>query len=284
MLKKILCSIGLAAALAVQAQDKSVSGIVTARLVQPDGQTTAFVLVNPGEPTLPVQAAGAEAAALLPRNQVTLTGIPADSALGACVQAIAGSISVTDTNQPFTSQPVGAAAFKDAAALADCYVQLTNVTFITGKFDATGTASVKADDGSTVTLLVSKSAAGRETPRVATDVFGVVVKYGGEWRLAAARFLPVNRKELLALATKATCISCHNPDIKVVGPAYRDVAAAYRNDPDAATKIIAQMQNGGIGKWGAVPMPALKATVSPEDMQRLADWILGYRWDAVLAE
>jgi hypothetical protein len=45
---------------------------------------------------------------------------------------------------------------------------------------------VKAEDGSMVTLLVSKSAAGRATPKDATDIFGVVVKNGGEWRLMFA--------------------------------------------------------------------------------------------------
>ena len=216
--------------------------------------------------------------------QITLSGKAADGAFGAGVQATAGSVWVTDTNQPFKSQPVGAATFKDATDLAYDYVQLTNVTFVGEKFDASGTAMVKSDDGSMVTLLVSKSAAGRATPKEPTDIFGVVVKNGGEWRLVAARFLPVNRKDLLALATKDTCISCHNPDTKLVGPAYRDVAASYRNDPDAVNKIIAQMQNGGTGKWGAVPMPPLKTTVPPDDMPKLANWILSYRWDAILAE
>jgi cytochrome c551/c552 len=269
-----------------QAQDaaKSISGIVTTRLVTPDDKTVAFILTNPGQPTVPVLASGADETALVPRNQITFSGKAADGVFGAGVQATAGSVSVTDTNQPFKSQPVGVAMFKDATALADDYVQLTNVTFVGEKFDPSGTAMVKSDDGSMVTLLVSKSAAGRATPKEATDIFGVVVKNGGEWRLVAARFLPVNRKDLLALATKDTCISCHNPDTKLVGPAYRDVAASYRNDPDAVNKIIAQMQNGGTGKWGAVPMPPLKTTVPPDDMPKLANWILGYRWDAILAE
>jgi hypothetical protein len=31
-------------------------------------------------------------------------------------------------------------------------------------------------------------------------------------------------------------------------------------------------------------MPPLKTTVPPDDMPKLANWILGYRWDAILAE
>ena len=206
------------------------------------------------------------------------------------MQVKTGSVVVGETNQPFKSQPITAAAFKDASASAGNYVQLAGVTFVADKFDNSGTAQVKAEDGSIISLLVSKGVAGRETPKGATDVFGVVVKSGGEWKLAAARFLAANRKALIELATKATCMGCHNPDAKVVagtpliGPTYREVAAHYRNDPDAAAKLIAQMKTGGQGKWGQVPMPPLAAVVQPDDMQKLADWILSYRWDAVLAE
>ncbi len=103
-------------------------------------------------------------------------------------------------------------------------------------------------------------------------------------------FLPTNRKAMIELATKATCMSCHNPDTRVlngtplIGPAYREVAAQYRNDADAASKLVAQMKNGGQGKWGQVPMPPLASSVQPDDMQKLAEWILSYKWDAILAE
>jgi len=285
----LLLSLGIFSALQLVRADE-VAGIVTTRLVSPDGATTAFVLVDAAKPTVAVTAAGAEAAALVPRNQVKLSGSPAEGALGKVLQVKTGSVVVGETNQPFKSQPITAASFKDASASAGNYVQLAGVTFVADKFDNSGTAQVKAEDGSIISLLVSKGVAGRETPKGATDVFGVVVKSGGEWKLAAARFLAANRKALIELATKATCMGCHNPDAKVVagtpliGPTYREVAAHYRNDPDAAAKLIAQMKTGGQGKWGQVPMPPLAAVVQPDDMQKLADWILSYRWDAVLAE
>jgi cytochrome c len=278
-----LFALGLfSAALAVQADD--LSGIVTARLVQPDGATTAFVLADPAKPTVAVTASGADAAALLPRNQVKLSGTPADGAFGKTLQVKAGSVAVGETNQPFKSQPITAAALKDASASAGNYVQLAGVTFVADKFDTSGTAQVKAEDGTLVTLLVSKGAAGHAAPKGVTDVFGVVVKSGDQWKIVAARFLPANRKAMTELATKATCITCHNPDTKVVGPSYRDVAAHYRNDPEANAKLIAQMKTGGTGKWGAVPMPPLAATVQPDDMQKLAEWVMSYRWDALLVE
>ena len=286
----ILSLISLSLTVAAQAQEKSISGIVTTPFVATDGSTTAFVLVDSAKPTATVSASGADASALTPRNQVTLVGTTADCAFGSAMQVKAGSVAVGETNQPFKSQPITAAAFKDASASAGNYVQLTGVTFVADKFDNSGIAQVKADDGTIVSLLVSKGVAGRETPKGLTDVFGVVVKNGGDWKLVAARFLPANRKAMIELATKATCMSCHNPDTRVlngtplIGPAYREVAAHYRNDADAAAKLIAQMKNGGQGKWGQVPMPPLAATVQPDDMQKLADWILAYRWDTVLAE
>lgn len=285
----VLIALGLVAA-ALTAKSEDLLGIATARLVQPDGATIAFVLVDPAKPTVAVTASGADAAALLPRNQVKLSGTPADGALGKELQVKAGSVVVLETNQPFKSQPITAAAFKDASASAGNYVQLAGVTFTADQFDASGTATVKAEDGTLVSLLVSKGVAGRATPKGVTDVFGVVVKSGGEWKLVAARFLPANRKAMTELATKATCMTCHNPDTKVVGgipligPTYRDVAAHYRNDADAINKLVAQMKNGGTGKWGQVPMPPLAATVQPDDMQKLAEWVMSYRWDAVLAE
>ncbi len=40
----------------------------------------------------------------------------------------------------------------------------------------------------------------------------------------------------------------------------------------------------GSGKWGPVPMIPFEGKVPPGDMQRLAGWILGYRWGSVLAD
>jgi len=73
----IVSLISLSLTVAAQAEEKSISGIVTTRLVQPDGAVAAFVLVDPARPTVAVTASGTDAAALAPRNQVTLSGAPA---------------------------------------------------------------------------------------------------------------------------------------------------------------------------------------------------------------
>jgi cytochrome c len=74
-----------------------------------------------------------------------------------------------------------------------------------------------------------------------------------------------------ALATKSACMACHAVDRKMVGPAYKDVAAKYKGT-DAA-KLAASIKAGGAGKWGPVPMPA-QAALSDADAKTLAVWIL----------
>lgn len=76
-----------------------------------------------------------------------------------------------------------------------------------------------------------------------------------------------------ALATSKNCMACHAVDKKVVGPAYKDVAAKYAKQKDAADMLAAKIIKGGSGVWGPVPMPA-NAQVSPAEAKKLASWIL----------
>ena len=69
------------------------------------------------------------------------------------------------------------------------------------------------------------------------------------------------------------CLSCHATQQKVVGPSYHDVAARYQGDPQARSKVEANIRAGGSGKWGPVPMPPFP-NLSPGDLQALADFVL----------
>jgi cytochrome c len=69
------------------------------------------------------------------------------------------------------------------------------------------------------------------------------------------------------------CAACHAIDKKVVGPAYKDVAAKYKNDKTAETRLVAKVKAGGAGVWGAVPM-APNTGVKDEDIKTLVHWIL----------
>ena len=74
------------------------------------------------------------------------------------------------------------------------------------------------------------------------------------------------------LAQKKNCLACHATDKKVVGPAYKDIAAKYAGQKDAAAKLADKIQKGGTGVWGQVPMPP--NPVTPEEAKTLAAWVL----------
>ena len=77
----------------------------------------------------------------------------------------------------------------------------------------------------------------------------------------------------LALANASGCLACHQVDTKVVGPAYKDVAAKYKGDAEAFDKLVHKVMNGGSGTWGQVPMPP-NAHVGEEKIRTLVKWIL----------
>jgi len=78
---------------------------------------------------------------------------------------------------------------------------------------------------------------------------------------------------MTALSQKSACMSCHGLDKKIVGPAYKDVAAKYKGDKGAAAKLAAKVKAGGKGVWGEIPMPP-NAAVKDEDIKALVNWIL----------
>jgi len=75
------------------------------------------------------------------------------------------------------------------------------------------------------------------------------------------------------LAKKNNCTACHAIDKKVVGPAFKDVAAKYKGDAGAKAKLATKIQKGGGGVWGAMPMPA-SPKISDADAAALADAVL----------
>lgn len=76
-----------------------------------------------------------------------------------------------------------------------------------------------------------------------------------------------------ALATSKNCMACHAVDKKLVGPAFKDVAAKYAGDKSAADKLAAKVIKGGAGVWGPVPMPA-NPQVSEAEAKKLVAWVL----------
>jgi len=78
-----------------------------------------------------------------------------------------------------------------------------------------------------------------------------------------------------AIIKKARCVACHAVDKKLVGPAYKDVAAKYRGNAAAPALLFAKVRNGGSGNWGEIPMiPHPADKISDENLTAAIQWIL----------
>ena len=91
--------------------------------------------------------------------------------------------------------------------------------------------------------------------------------------LATTSLIACNSFANEALARKNDCLGCHAVAVKLVGPAFKDVAAKYEGQSDAAEKLVESVRNGSVGKWGDLPMPA-HPKLSAADARKLAEWVL----------
>ena len=94
---------------------------------------------------------------------------------------------------------------------------------------------------------------------------------------AAAAFTLVSGVALGAdaqqLLKEKACLSCRTLDKKLVGPAYKEVAAKYKSRKDAQAYLAKKIKEGSTGVWGPIPMPP-NGTVADDDAKTLAKYIL----------
>ena len=82
----------------------------------------------------------------------------------------------------------------------------------------------------------------------------------------------------LALVEQHGCFTCHAIDHKVIGPAWKDVAAKYRGDPGAEDRLVKKVSNGGKGVWGnTVAMPPFGPYVKEADIRTLVRFVLSLK-------
>jgi len=91
---------------------------------------------------------------------------------------------------------------------------------------------------------------------------------------AAALFVSGQASADLDLAKKSGCLACHSIEKKIVGPAWKDVAAKYKGDASARDMLIGKVKKGGKGTWGPAPMPPYSPRVSDANIEKLVDFIL----------
>ena len=92
---------------------------------------------------------------------------------------------------------------------------------------------------------------------------------------AAALFVSGQASADLDLAKKSGCLACHGIEKKIVGPAWKDVAAKYKGDAGARDLLIGKVKKGGKGTWGPAPMPPYSPRVTDANIEKLVDFIIG---------
>jgi cytochrome c len=80
-----------------------------------------------------------------------------------------------------------------------------------------------------------------------------------------------------ALAQKSGCFACHSIDKKIMGPAWKDVAAKYRGDASAEAKLVTKVSKGGSGVWGTMAMPAQAPKTQEADIKTLVKFALSLK-------
>ncbi len=79
-----------------------------------------------------------------------------------------------------------------------------------------------------------------------------------------------------ALTKSSGCTACHSVDKKLVGPAFKDVAAKYKNNKSAEAALVKKVKAGGKGAWGEIPMPP-HMHVKDGDIKTMVHWILSLK-------
>jgi len=94
--------------------------------------------------------------------------------------------------------------------------------------------------------------------------------------IASFAAAPASAQSADELLKKHACLSCHAVDKKLVGPAYKDVAAKYRGQAGAEKMLAEKIKKGGQGVWGPIPMPP-NPNVSDADMKVLVGYVLSIK-------
>lgn len=77
-----------------------------------------------------------------------------------------------------------------------------------------------------------------------------------------------------AAMSKAGCMACHTKDKKLVGPAFKDIAAKYKGQ-DAVAKLMDKVRKGGSGVYGPIPMsPNGPDKINDADLKEAVEFIL----------
>ncbi|MES9833281.1 MAG: c-type cytochrome [Candidatus Thiodiazotropha sp. L084R] len=78
------------------------------------------------------------------------------------------------------------------------------------------------------------------------------------------------------LAMQSGCAGCHKVDVKLVGPAFKDIAAKYAGDAGAVDRLTGKVKSGSKpGEalvWGTAMMPPSPA--GEDKIKGVIEWIM----------
>ena len=81
----------------------------------------------------------------------------------------------------------------------------------------------------------------------------------------------------LELISKSDCFGCHKLTETSIGPAYAAIAAKYKTiTPENMDSMVTQINKGGFGRWGTVPMTP-HPQVSREDAESMVHYIMSIK-------
>ena len=75
------------------------------------------------------------------------------------------------------------------------------------------------------------------------------------------------------LVVKKNCLACHQLDKRKYGPNFKEVAAKYADQKNAADLLAKKIRKGGTGVWGPDMMPP-QPQVSAAEARTLAKYVL----------
>ncbi len=78
------------------------------------------------------------------------------------------------------------------------------------------------------------------------------------------------------LINKSDCLTCHKVDVKLVGPAYVDVANKYSATDANIDMLVGKIIAGGSGNWGEIPM-APHPNITKEDAKEMVEYVLSLK-------
>lgn len=78
------------------------------------------------------------------------------------------------------------------------------------------------------------------------------------------------------LINKSDCLTCHKVDVKLLGPAYQDVAAKYPPTEENIALLAGKIIKGGSGNWGDIPM-APHPSITEGDAKEMVKYILSLK-------